>query len=339
LARSDTAPQIDFAKRHLIIEVPTFHVFSAIWRLEGLLSDLDDLKPIIEPVLETRWPRFFEFVSFYKVGFVTCLEWHAKSRLYDLFVSQPKAIGADDIKRGLSDSKLLQMIGEGLTIPHLLASATSISTKETYIATMNRVLNALGGTGAMNTIMNEVIDSESNAQVLGTLYEDRNALVHEISMGEVGHWNVRSYTEIDEAWRIGNRVLGLIKKIEAQIARFAPRDFPNLLDAEGSPVDEDEHLQQSVKKLEAEIERAILAGKSLDGLTVDNWKTLTNKAGEYVVAEIEFIDGLSIPGWQYYDVRPFLRQNLIKQRLRHLQLISKEIVETVEAVDAGTPDA
>ena len=139
-----TNPAIKFANQHITSDIGTFDAFSAICRLELLLDDCADAKNILEPILKDRWyPAFFEFVIFYEVGFVTCLEWHAKSRLLDLFVFDPTTITAEDIKQGVSNSKIVEMVAAKLTIPHLIVSSFNISTFARYTQILNTEIECL----------------------------------------------------------------------------------------------------------------------------------------------------------------------------------------------------
>lgn len=319
--------QMEFVKRHLITTVSTFNARSAIYRLDALLFDLAEVKSVMEPMLEKRFaPAFFEFVSYYKVGFVTCLEWHAKSRLYDLFVFDPKTIGKDDINRVVSENKLPMMMSEGVTVPHLLAAATGVSTMEAYVNTMGRVLKALGAKTTISQILAQADQDVTDGQLLDRLFVERNSLVHEISLTDIGHRNIREYTSFEDALATGNRVMGIIRAIEAQITEFAPEEFPNRLTADGYEVDEEETLRHRIKKIEQKIESALASFGSDDGITVEKWQEMRIGSEKYLSTELDFINGLNLAGAQYFDIRPFMKENLLRQRIQYLEFIAKEVV-------------
>ncbi|OCC05289.1 hypothetical protein BA190_10320 [Labrys sp. WJW] len=325
-------PQIDFAKRHLTTEVSTFNAISAIVRLEALVEDASDAASHLQPILKERWhPAFYEFVSYYQVGFVTCLEWHAKSRLYDLFAFDPKRIHLNDIKQGLSDAKLAQMISEGLTIPHLLASASSISTYAGYIQAISRVLEAMDAADALSDLL-DVKDKEgkSTGSTIQELYENRNKLVHEIDLGDIGHRNIRNYMEFEEIIRQGTVVIELIKGIEIAISKSAPYHFPNLLDVDGYPIDQVERMQKLIEATESKIRASIVDGKSIDYIDIQSWDDLVRQSWQYLNAEMEFIDNMGRVGANYYDVRPSLKAQLLKNRLLHLENIGKHFLFEVD---------
>jgi hypothetical protein len=88
---------IDFAARYARTHFPTLNAHSSIWRLESLIDDtkmLDELRTSAEEK-EIRFGnrmRTYDIVDYFRVGFVTCLEWHARSRIVDLLVFAPDCI-------------------------------------------------------------------------------------------------------------------------------------------------------------------------------------------------------------------------------------------------------
>jgi len=328
LPKTNYLPQIDFAKKHITSDISTFDAASAIIRLENLIEDVVDAEKHLSPILDEMWhPAFFEFVAYYQVGFVTCLEWHAKSRLYDLFIFDPKQITASDIKQGLSDSKLLQMVSEGLTIPHLIASAFSVSSLEKYVQVTRRVLTALGGSKSINQILDSVISEDVKlGEILAELYEDRNNLVHEISLHDIGHGNIRNYRDFDEILKIGKATLKLIKAVELEITDNAPAAYPNLLDSEGYSTSPIERLSEEIKTTEDAIRDAVSSDDYQGDFTAEEWNALAEKSRNYITNEMEFIDALQLAGWQYHDVRPNILEGLLNRRLSYLDLLAKEIL-------------
>src|SRR5262245_40537256 len=98
-----TNPHIDFANRYAKTACSTLDAFTALWRLDVLLEDLQEMRALLKTeeaiVDRKRRPWFgFEIISYYAIGFVTCLEWHARSRLVDLFAFRPSSIRSDDLK-------------------------------------------------------------------------------------------------------------------------------------------------------------------------------------------------------------------------------------------------
>jgi hypothetical protein len=67
------------------------------------------------------WRRIaLGIVSFYAVGFVTCLEWHVRSRLTDLFAYAPNSITDKDLEKGTGTKVLAKLIAADASIRQFL---------------------------------------------------------------------------------------------------------------------------------------------------------------------------------------------------------------------------
>jgi len=323
------APQVDFAKRHLVEKVSTFNAASAYYRLELLYDDLNEVSDVLEPLLSKAWkPAFYEFVSYYKVGFVTCLEWHARSRLYDLFLYDPTQIQSKDIGRSLSEAKLAEMISEGLSVQHLLAGSNNVSTHDAYIEAIDRVLAGVGAPkGGLKSILSlGASNGVTYGENLEMLFVERNELVHEISISDIGHRNIRKYTSFEDAKIVAVCVLEIVKGIERLITNSAPKEFPNILDEHCLIVDRESYMTEKIAQMEANIRTAIVKGRSLEGLTAKDWDDMCAKSDQYISSQKEFVKGLEIPGSNYYDTRPFIIHNLLKQRILYLSALADELI-------------
>ena len=108
---------VDFASRYAQSSFNTFNPASAKWRVEILIEDIDSLIKVAEEA-EKHSIAFgsiystYEIVSYFSVGLVTCLEWHARSRMVDLMQYRPSAIRTTDLK-GIADVALSQMVANG----------------------------------------------------------------------------------------------------------------------------------------------------------------------------------------------------------------------------------
>lgn len=322
------APAITFANEHITSDISTFDAASAIARLELLLDDNEEAQRILEPILADRWqPAFFEFVALYQVGFVTCLEWHAKSRLFDLFVFDPATITTNDIRQGLSDNKIMQMVSAKLTVPHLIVSSFNISSIDRYIQLLDRILDALGSEKSTSKIMASVSNSETSAgEILANLYSGRNSLVHEISLRDIGHRNIRDFCDFDEIRSIGKTVLDLIKAVELEITKCAPSDFPNLLDQDGIPICSVDRIAQEISTLEIAIMKEAELEDNFGNFNSNDWNSTIKKSQAYLNSELEFIENLELAGWQYHDIRPKLKAELLERRLLFLKSLANKIV-------------
>ncbi|UZX45510.1 hypothetical protein A6U84_25915 (plasmid) [Agrobacterium sp. 13-2099-1-2] len=324
MSKPSTA-QIEFAKRYLT-EDSTFNAHSAIQRLETFLEEIREVGPLLQPELDKQFaPSFFEFTSYYKVGFVTCLEWHAKSRLYDMFCFDPKTIKPEDIKQAVSNDKLVSMVYEGLNIPHLIAGSSSVSTRESYVGAIRRLFGAVGvREDALSAILGRKYSGITVGQVLEELYASRNDLVHEIGLQTIGHRNIRNFDSFDDVLQIGETLLRMITSIESELFNSAPANFPNKLALDLLPISEEETLAKLIRSMEKEIERALVEGAA-EIVNLEDFQTQTQISKEALDKEFAFIDRLDIAGRQYFDTRPFWKATLLKQRVQYLTLLSREL--------------
>lgn len=266
-----------------------------------------------------------EVVSYYLVGFVTCLEWHVRTRLADLYTYQPDAIDKDALQGKVSAETLSQMIREDVSIAHLLSASTTVSSVRDYFAGLQQVLDALGITRTaskivparppMPTLFGPPIEPPTAYQVLEELFTARHGLVHEIGLGggasplESNNWDVRRIRQT------GSVVLELIRSFEALLTAEAPRDFPNLLDDRGRPVDQLARLRRDVatatERIQTRIE--VVAEPWADELR-EAWGRMSESqdAVQYFVSANRLLRSRS------HDQAPALAELDLQQRLKLL---------------------
>src|ERR1022692_2907188 len=111
---------VEFAARNSRLYLPTLNAVSAIWRLEALLNDVISLQHLRKQS-EEKEIRFgnhqstYEILNYYVVGFATCLEWHARSRIVDFLNFEPSCIETADV-RVIDKIALSQMSAEKVTL-------------------------------------------------------------------------------------------------------------------------------------------------------------------------------------------------------------------------------
>jgi hypothetical protein len=193
-------PLVDFASRYAGTRFKTLNAAAAIWRAEDLVLDAElmaelKLNAEVNKVPFGKIRSTYELINYYAVGYVTCLEWHARSRLVDIMLFRPSCIQPSDVKN-IATLALSQMVAEGVTVPHLLGAASNVSHIGEYIEIFRRVFNELG--------IAEIIERELRATkteidlhlieadnslygILDEIFELRNALVHEIGLSIIGH--------------------------------------------------------------------------------------------------------------------------------------------------------
>lgn len=314
----------------------TLNAWVALYRAEELLNDAEalvELKNSCETANIQFGYRFntYEIISYFAVGFITCLEWHARSRKVDLLKFKPENIETGDIKFIEKDA-LVQMVGANVTIPYLVGAATKISSLKSYIEVFERIFRALEINSNPADIL-KGIEREPRSVEIGTsnllfdiidsLFQVRHNLVHEIDLAVVGHFSLRDmWTPVDAA-RFGRAVVEGIKALERELTRFGPLNFPNRLDEEGYPENEKEKIRKDISILEAELSRHFSADTVYQ--SDEAWETALRASRESVAREIEFIQSAEfLAPVRHLDRREAIEIEYLKNRLAYLSLLSKE---------------
>ncbi len=239
---------VEFAARNARLYLPTLNAASAIWRLEELIDDATSLQDLRKQADE-KGIRFgnrlstYEILNYYVVGFATCLEWHARSRIVDFLNFEPSCIETADV-RIIDKVALSQMSAEKVTLPYIVGAGTKVSSVHEYVSVFTRIFDGIGL-------------PEINA---GKLLREQTA--------EEPQWRVPSvppltlFDAIDELFSTRNALVGRIaliaaKTMEKVITDRTPSDFPNRLDSDGYPEDELEKLASEVLQIETEITEKI----------------------------------------------------------------------------------
>jgi hypothetical protein len=329
---------VKFATRFGSATGEYLNAWTALIRSEELIEDARTLKDSLDKVMpeESRWHPWVgaEIVSYYAVGFVTCLEWHARSRLVDLLTFDPAAARSDDLKV-VRDKVVLEMLEANVTIASIVGAATNISSFEEYIAVFTRILSIsdskLDGFKAIKTerpgtgkpwVEDREIDELKN------LYLFRNELVHEIGIQRIGHVNVRDRWDPGQAIRTGELVRRVMLALEASVSATVPPGFPNVLDEDGFPASEWQRLEQELPLLEKEIERITTAFTDQDVGADDNWPVANAAAADWLMKEKLFLDKASMLHSRYIEMREPLKLALVKSRHTYL----KSVIKTVGGV-------
>jgi hypothetical protein len=309
----------------------TLNAASAIWRAEALKFDIDEFDNLKMNADAADIPfgsihEVFEAFSYYAVGIVTCLEWHARSRLVDLMVFKPDSIQTSDIKN-IADLALSQMVSEGVNVPHLLGAATKVNSFADYLGVFKRVFKEIQISENLDALVhadrNEGEESyPSFADGISEIYTFRHQLVHEISFSAVGHNNIREIWTLEQAKFNIQMVVDCMKAIELIITKRAPKGFPNRLSEDGYEEDDFGKVEEAV----AELEMQITAALANDSEALEAWEISLAHSKETIKAEIEFVNGTAaFAPTRYYDVRHVMRTEVLKSRLAFLTLIKSEL--------------
>lgn len=106
----------------------TFNAGAALNRIGQLVEEAEEMATLLGKHRVQRFPAMLpHFPEYYLVGYVTCLEWHARSRLADLLAHFPDQTTADDLKAVTESGKLREMVVSRLTVPELVGVSASVS--------------------------------------------------------------------------------------------------------------------------------------------------------------------------------------------------------------------
>lgn len=322
-------PRVTFAATYST-SWSTLNASAAIWRCEAFLHDISLARQSIEHFRASgEWTPWFglEIFSYYNVGFVTCLEWHARSRLVDLLTYKPSSILADDLKGQFTDKVLSQMVAAKVAIPEMVGASLTVGSADAYFKTIDRVFRELKVAKSETEIIAELRSAslDDPRQALQALFEDRHRLVHEISLGEVGAWNIRGNLDLGSAERVGRLVLDLMKLVERELTMHAPRGFPNKLTLDAIAEDPSEFLDQEIARLEKVILDLLKSNPEIAGAAAspELWQAQVDAFKKSAETEIEFIEACRFAGQRYIDYRGPILIALKRDRLRHLTQIAE----------------
>lgn len=318
---------VDFASRHARTALRSLNAASAIWRAEGLRYDIDEFLELrkeaeAKNVRFGSWHQGYEAFAYYSVGLVTCLEWHACSRLVDLLLFKPSCIQKSDITP-IADLALSQMVAEGVNLPHLLGAAKKVNSFDDYIGVFKRLFRELDITDDLDKLIHKKANhTPSFHKEISEIYAYRHELVHEISYATIGHWNIRNVWTLEDSRGHAERIIDCMKMIELIITEKAPKSFPNRMTKEGVEEDELEKYKGAVAQTEKEIREALAADEG----ALEAWEKSLAQSKEAIKADMEFIENtIGFAPVRYFDVRPVMKVELLKSRLEFLTIIKSEI--------------
>ena len=315
----------------------TFNAGSALFQMTQLVEEAEEMATLLRDHPRHRSPATLpHFAGYYLVGFVTCLEWHARSRLADLLAHAPDRTTADDLKSVTDGGKLREMVASRLTVPELVGASANVSSLREYAVIFDRVFEAItpegSGVRASNAIKaGDVSGEPSNWVELERLYETRHRMVHEISHEQIGHYALRDTVYVEEAIRFGKRVQECMREIERVVTTHAPGDFPNLLRADGYPVYEAERLQADVEAAEARLAALDPAQSEEEddrGMDAGLVRRAVEAGRQHVDAESAWLKRFYPAGSRYHNPADDLWVSLLRGRLAYLREVEEVLRKT-----------
>jgi hypothetical protein len=336
---ADTKPHhlVDFASRYSgPSSFPTLNASVALYRAEELIRDAEDLHElrVQSEAANIRYGsklRTYEVVSYFAVGFITCLEWHARSRKVDLMRFKPSAIETSDVKF-IEKNALSQMMAANVTVPYLVGAATHVASIADYVEVFERIFKALDISSKPGTLLRNVeaevrpVEPEASVKifdVMDNLFQVRNHLVHEIDLAVVGHFSIRDMWDASDAIRFGRAVVTCIKTVEAELMQHAPGDFPNRIDATGYPENEVYKVRGEIARLEGELSN-VFNGDTAYG--EEGWAEALEASQASSGKEIDFIRSAQfLRPVRHLDRREAIELEYLKVRLAYLSLLKSEL--------------
>lgn len=329
-------PQIAQARR--FANSLTYNAWTALARAQDLMRDAREIQAVLKKEEEGEDRPFrdwygFEIVSYYLVGLVTCLEWHARTRLTDLYTYRPECIERSTIDRYVSSEALAQMISANLTIPHLLSAGQTVGSVDEYYSSLQRVFDTLqiGMKVAkvvqpertqLNSIFGESFTEPSVYENLTELFTARHDLVHEIGIGRMSSPAISDNWDVEQVLRVGGEVVAVIRAFERTLAEHAPHDFPNLLDAQLHPIDEQSRLQREIDTVVRRISNKIEVISETRG--IDERDAWAQTAAEHDALQT-FIGQSDLFKRRYTDPGRDLAKLELQHRLKLLKALDYEL--------------
>jgi hypothetical protein len=281
-----------FAQDYATSTASTLRAHIALSRAHMLLEDAERIKLEVATKDFRTWFGY-EVFSYYTVGFVTCLEWHARARICDLFTHQPETVTADDFKMQINSKFFSRMVRNKVTLPELLAASVSIGSAEAYLSCFARIFKALNMSVSPWDILRNIIAVEEapspglhpyKKMMLEHLFIYRNHLVHEIDSSIIGRPWQRDAKTIDDVIEDGKLTISIIQKLERCLSERAPKHFPGLLDNNWYPKSDHDNLEEQIKGVEFELAKYFAADENND-----MWRAAVDAAGKAMAAHDEVI--------------------------------------------------
>lgn len=334
-----------FASRYADPTQEYLSAATALTRCEALLEDAAKLKrmfDVAEPA-EGRWFPWLgaELISYYAVAFVTCLEWHARSRVVDLLACDRSA-RLEDFKGQISDKLIVEMMYQNAPISHLVGASINVPSFEKYLSIIGRIFAHFGVRGDVGDWLTGAAEGASTCWVhpsqleeLHFLFGFRNRLVHELGSDVMGHANVREGWSPDAALAAGAQVVSVIRGVESVITAHFPATFPNRLDEAGWRVSPLDSLREELDRLEDIADREIRAGEWNFPDTIENWEKARGAARAHLEAEEFFVERAEMLHWRYWDARMPFRLNALRSRIDFL----RRLLDNFTAAHLDDPEA
>ena len=332
---------VAFAERFAAGPANRFNAFASLERARLLLREAQQIAEIFERERKQEEPASWswhglEVVPYTLVGLATCLEWHARSRLTDLYSYKPDSIEARVLEGKVPARVLSQMIKANVSIPQLLGASFTVGSTKEYLAVFDNLFG----------VLDTPLDSEKLIQPrlveqiglfgdpirqplvrdkLDELFTTRHALVHEIGQDSgTGRTFCETWRPSRVIWMC-RTVVSTISALERALTEHAPRDFPNLLTDQGYPVDVRAQLMATIESLETKI-GAEIAGRPAAAQSA--WEDALQLARQSADAHELFFSDAKLFQERYIGRANILVRTSLQLRLALLTEIASELAKS-----------
>jgi hypothetical protein len=332
---------VTFAERFATAPINRFTAYAALERAQLLRRETQQIQELFQREREAEdsepWAwHGLEVVPYTLVGLVTCLEWHARSRLTDLYTYRPDSIEPSALEGKVPPRVLSQMIKANVSIPQLLGASITVGSPKEYLTVFDSVFDVL----AIGAEPSEVIQPPVVEQIglfgepvreprtyerLDDLFDTRHALVHEIGEDPRSR---RSHCDIwgpPQIVGMCHTVISVIRAIERVLTELAPSDFPNLLTEHFYPVDERSQLAESIRKLEDQIDNDI---SSRQPEAQGRWATALGTARQSIDQHERLFEDRGLFEQRYVGQTNGLSRSALRSRLALLTEIASELAKS-----------
>jgi hypothetical protein len=331
---------VAFAERFAAGPSSRFNAYASVERARLLQREAQQIAEIFEREGEQDEPASWswhglEVVPYTLVGLTTCLEWHARSRLTDLYSYKPDSIEPKVLEGKVPARVLSQMIKANVSIPQLLGASITIGSTKEYLAIFEDLFRLLEIPLKPDNVIQPPIVEQIDIfgepfrepmvrERLDELFATRHAIVHEIGDDS------RTGRTFCEMWGAPNiiwmchTVISAMSALERVLTEHAPSDFPNLLTKHGYPVDARAQLVTAIEDLENTI-GADIAERSEPAQCV--WTAALQLARESAAAQEQLFSDRKLFPERYIGRANLLRTSL-QQRLALLTQIASELAKS-----------
>lgn len=303
--------RVEYARRHAEGIVDTHSAIFALSRIEDIIDQTESILSETEPSIASEHVRI-TLVDYYVVALCTALEWHARTRLVDMFVARPDSMEQSDIDNFIKVTDAVSLIRDNVSIAHLVGAGINISSSDAYFLAFKRIFANIGIKDDARKICVKYTVKDKRDQ-FSEMFTIRNSFVHEIRMSEIGPFYIRGIFSVAGIHDLAVMCKNVFIEIEKKIAVSAPDNFPNRLDANLNPVDNMDLIYREYEKIEAE------ALSMFDGDEMADALRLSAEALSKEIRTIEQSEAFNII--RFADFRTPLIRRLIDGRMAYLKAI------------------